>query len=153
MSEITLTVGPDFGLVIFAGFAKIFVGQILSGFVSSARKKYNIAYPQLYAWVRHDGETKEDKEGNEFNQVQRGHQNSIETASGLVFLLIVVGLFYPKYAAACGFLDAIGRLAYGIGYSKSPKMRYVGSLMFLPATLGLWGGALYLGYKLYSGSL
>ncbi len=52
---------------------------------------------------------------------------------------MVVSIFYhPLAAAILGFIYAIGRLAYGIGYGKSPNLRGLGAAILDLAFLALF---------------
>ena len=90
----------------------------------SARKIYDVQYPNLYATPGvHKG-------ADAFNRVQRGHQNMFETMSGVSMMSLVGGLSHPKAAGACGVLYSLGSYFYMQGYSdlnKDVKMaRYTG---------------------------
>merc|ERR1719334_1482191 len=60
----------------------------------------------------------------EFNCVQRAHQNTLEGYPSFLMLLFVGGLQYPKCVAAFGALYQISRVCYALGYySGDPKKR------------------------------
>nr|CAG8646084.1 10889_t:CDS:2 [Entrophospora candida] len=61
----------DFGYVILTGVASIILTVYLSFSVVSARKKYNVKYPTLYAT---NEEAEKDKNKFIFNCYQRAHQ-------------------------------------------------------------------------------
>lgn len=92
--------------------------------VMSARKKYKVEYPLLYA-------PESNKEADKFNSVQRAHQNTlVESYPGVMIQMLVTGLFYPLAAASFGALWAIGRLIYFKGYSTGgPQGRMIGGLV------------------------
>lgn len=116
----------DFSYVIATALATGITSFVLGARVTGARGKFGIKYPQAYAWVHADDKTKAGKAGNAFNNIQRGHQNMIETSAFMYMLLFVNGIVWPKYAAICGTLNWVGRLVYGIGYSYGPQHRYYG---------------------------
>ena len=88
-----------------------------------ARKKYGIKYPNLYAPPGHKNE-------EAFNCAQRAHQNTVEGQAMFLIELVIVGLFYPLFAATCGALYSVGRILYGYGYAtKGPDGRLIGSLI------------------------
>ena len=88
-----------------------------------ARKKYGVKYPNLYAPPGHKNE-------EAFNCAQRAHQNTVESQALFLVELVVVGLFYPLFAATCGALYSVGRILYGYGYAKNgPDGRLIGSLI------------------------
>ena len=88
-----------------------------------ARKKYGIKYPNLYAPPGHKNE-------EAFNCAQRAHQNTVESMPLFLVELVLVGLFYPLFAASCGALWSVGRILYGYGYkTKGPDGRLIGSLI------------------------
>lgn len=82
--------------------------------VSKARKEYGIKYPNLYADRTIDGEIK----ANNFNQVQRSHQNVLEERDFIMLMMIINGFFHPYLAAIFGFLWVTARFIYGIGYAS-----------------------------------
>ena len=89
-----------------------------------ARKKYGIKYPALYAPAGH-------KHEHEFNCVQRGHQNTLESMAWVMLQMCVTGLVYPITAGACGAIWCIGRVIFANGYAaKGPEGRYIGSIIF-----------------------
>ena len=88
-----------------------------------ARKKYGVKYPNLYAPPGHKNE-------EAFNCAQRAHQNTVESQALFLVELVIVGLFYPLFAATCGALYSVGRILYGYGYAtKGPDGRLIGSLI------------------------
>ncbi|KAL3916912.1 MAG: hypothetical protein SGILL_004960, partial [Bacillariaceae sp.] len=55
----------------------------------TARDKCNVQYPNLYATPGFH------KEADEFNRVQRGHQNFLEANDTYAILTLLGGLKYP----------------------------------------------------------
>ena len=90
--------------------------------VIKARKKYDVQYPNLYAPSGH-------KHAKEFNSVQRAHQNTLESMSTVLTQMLIVGLWHPKFAAACGAIWQVGRIVYGLGYALGPDYRKPGGLL------------------------
>eukprot|EP01035_Chromulina_nebulosa_P018630 gene18630-24365_t len=106
---------------------------IMLGFkVSAARSKYRelakekgdvdaeerYSYPKMYA----EGFTEEAKQ---FNCVQRGHQQILETYSQFLVLSLVGGLGYPVTSTLGGLLWVYARLKWAEGYATGdPKNRY-----------------------------
>ena len=80
--------------------------------VISARKKYKIEYPALYAPAGH-------KDEMAFNSVQRAHQNTLESYSLVMLQMMCAGLKYPITSAVCGAIWVGGRVVYGYGASTA----------------------------------
>ena len=114
-----------------------------------ARGTYKIPLPALYAthgmFIEKDGGlNKEEYEsrGVEFNKRQRGHQHMFENVSDAYGLMMLCGIFYPKYAAQWGVAWIAGTLLYGIGYAKQPNFRLFGEALYIPANIA-WIYGLY----------
>ena len=120
---ISIDVPADYKWVLLALVGVFFANQYLVVGVMQARKKYGIKYPNLYAPPGHKNE-------EAFNCAQRAHQNTVESQALFLVELVVVGLFYPLFAATCGALYSVGRILYGYGYAKNgPDGRLIGSLI------------------------
>ena len=78
------------------------------------------AYKNLYATPKHH-----DK-ADEFNRIQRGHQNMFETAMFYVPMSIIAGLEHPCAVGLGGMCYCIGCFAYQTGYSKDAEARNKG---------------------------
>ncbi|RLN97481.1 hypothetical protein BBJ28_00003737 [Nothophytophthora sp. Chile5] len=82
--------------------------------VGAARRKYKIPYPQMYA-------DKDSKNANEFNCVQRAHQNVLENIPVFYALLAtsayVSRVYRPTIAAAAGAVRILGFIVYVKGYT------------------------------------
>lgn len=109
----SLQVPNEYGWVVLgAGVAPFFCNMVLATSVMNARKKYDVQYPNLYAIHGYH------KNCDEFNRIQRGHQNFLENLGVFVTLTLLGGLKYPL-ACAVGcelrrecvrfFLDSKGR--------------------------------------------
>ena len=120
---ISIDVPADYKWVLLALVGVFFANQYLVIGVMKARKKYGIKYPNLYAPPGHKNE-------EAFNCAQRAHQNTVEGMAMFLVELVIVGLFYPLFAASCGGLWSVGRILYGYGYAKNgPDGRLIGSLI------------------------
>ena len=108
----TINAPEGYGYVVLAcGVLPTVVNLLLSGPVMSARKKYNVKYPNLYAVPGFH------KEADEFNRVQRGHQNYLELAPGYTVMSLIGGLENPISVAVGGVLYAVGSMLYMHGYA------------------------------------
>lgn len=107
-----------------------FVNFYLSSKVIVARKKFKIPLPNLYATPG------VHEKADEFNRVQRGHQNIIETISDFKTNSLIAGLYYPKLVAVCGLMHCVGAMLYQVGYSdtkldvRTARLRKGGPLKF-----------------------
>lgn len=63
------------------------------------------------------------EKADEFNNVQRGHQNMLESAVFWIPLSLVAGLHHPLAVAAGGVCYSIGCLSYLSGYTKGAEKR------------------------------
>lgn len=102
-----------------------------------------------------------DEDWARFNNAQRAHYNYIESGTGhVVFLLLLLlivppilaagvlsmlvlgGLYYPRFQSVTAIAYMIGRFMYGRGYVKSgSKGRYPGVLIVDVAAVTLLGTA------------
>mmetsp|Transcript_10886 Transcript_10886/g.30832 ORF Transcript_10886/g.30832 Transcript_10886/m.30832 type:complete len:213 (-) Transcript_10886:129-767(-) len=140
--SLAVSLTPAHGYVALSLVFAIFVHQIyMVGGVARARKKYNVAYPALYA----EGSSKSSLA---FNCVQRGHQNSLEGYAGFLILLLVAGLKYPLTAAISGVVYSLGKVVYFHGYATGdPMKRLRGSFSYF-GLLTLLGCVIRLGFSL-----
>merc|ERR1711916_379166 len=103
--------------------------MLLSGFtvasfggaVMKARKKCGVPYPNLYASIVNvDGKeytnAKSVELASEFNNIQRGHQNALESFAIVIGLALSSGLAAPKAAAVGLLLWTVGARFYCIQY-------------------------------------
>ena len=60
-------------------------------------------YPQFYARVG-DGNCKDQKATDEYNCVQRAHQNTLETTPTFLIMFALSCVYYPFYAAIGGHM-------------------------------------------------
>eukprot|EP00039_Didymoeca_costata_P018235 m.332681 g.332681 ORF g.332681 m.332681 type:complete len:146 (+) comp16988_c0_seq1:60-497(+) len=134
----------DYGLLIGSFASGIIVNFMLSGQVMKARKQMDVNYPHLYAPHGH-------KHEKEFNSVQRGHQNFIESYAIVQFAALYNGIFFPRTASALNFTWAIGRYLYGTGYaSGGPKGRTFGAVLSHIGDLPLFLMSFYTSYMIFS---
>ena len=97
-------------------------------------------------------EEKWKNNGVKFNMYQRGHQHLCETLPDAYALLLVCGLFYPKYAAQWGAMWVIGSIGYALGYSVKPSYRVYGEVFYVPANIGWLYGVFCAARAIYSGT-
>eukprot|EP01083_Nonionella_stella_P123135 370865_1 len=93
--------------------------------VGEARKKYGVKYPSMYADLHH---SKNKKNANIFNCVQRAHQNTLEQQPTFLIFCALSSIQYPLVAGVAAFVWVLARFAYAAGYSSGdPKKRYYGA--------------------------
>ena len=97
----TLTVPNEYGWVVLgAGIGSIVTNIFLSVPVSLARKNLNVPYPNLYAVPG------VHKHADEFNRIQRSHQNYMEMLDSYIAMTLLGGLKYPiACAVGCEYLE------------------------------------------------
>jgi hypothetical protein len=159
----TFTLTPDHAFIFPVAIFCWFINQFLGARVGSARNKYGIKYPHLYASPALENFV--DKKtgvinyelyndaGIKFNNVQRGHQHLFEGNSEAYFLMVLSWIFFPREAAVGGFLFALGSLVYGLGYAISPDKRFLGEAIYFPGFLIWFYCCGKTGYGLYNGTL
>ncbi|ESN98716.1 hypothetical protein HELRODRAFT_67163 [Helobdella robusta] len=112
-----ITVPDGYGYVVLAGIGHVFLNTWLAMKVVNARKKYKIEYPTMYS-----------ADNQDFNCIQRAHQNTLENYPTYLFLLLVGGLQYPKIVAGTGAFYIVCRIIYAKGYyTGEPKNRIYGA--------------------------
>mmetsp|Transcript_52737 Transcript_52737/g.115630 ORF Transcript_52737/g.115630 Transcript_52737/m.115630 type:complete len:144 (+) Transcript_52737:43-474(+) len=131
---------PDeFGYVVITVATSWLMNTFLTVQVAMARKKFNVQYPALYAEKGH-------AHADEFNCVQRAHQNTLESWGPVTILALVNGLVYPVVSAGLFALWQVGRIIYGIGYAKGgPTGRMAGGIISHLGDLPLFLMAFYSG--------
>lgn len=134
----TSQIPPGLGLIAGDVALSLAVHHFYMGYaVISARNKYKIKYPALYAT---SAGTDDKAAVHKFNCIQRGHQNSLETQPIFLASLVMSGLQYPVTAASVGLVYLIGRIIYFNGYSTGlPNNRFKGFIVVAPA-LTILGG-------------
>ena len=118
-SRILLVQVPhEYGLVILGHIGCIFTLQYLGSEVMRARRKFGVFYPDMYA-------PHSNPKAREFNCVQRGHQNALETYPAFVFCNAIAGVRHPLMATTLTMAWCVGRIAYMRGYATGkPDLRY-----------------------------
>jgi len=108
---------PDaYPIAVLSATVVPFITSILmGGKVMSARKEYKVFYPNLYATPG------VHEKADEFNRVQRGHQNMFETLPSVIAMVMFAGLKYPYAAAASSVAYCIGNYVYLLGYADNSK--------------------------------
>jgi len=126
----SLTLPTGFGYVAAAVVGSFAVHHLYMAIgVMGARKKFNVKYPDLYATTEN---CKDEKARNNFNCVQRAHQNSLENQPIFLALLLTAGLKHPITAASAGALYLLGKIFYFRGYSTGdPQKRMQGGLSYI----------------------
>eukprot|EP00484_Ammonia_sp_Unknown_P018143 CAMPEP_0197030016 /NCGR_PEP_ID=MMETSP1384-20130603/9336_1 /TAXON_ID=29189 /ORGANISM="Ammonia sp." /LENGTH=184 /DNA_ID=CAMNT_0042459289 /DNA_START=965 /DNA_END=1519 /DNA_ORIENTATION=- len=115
----------NYGLIGLVMLFNIYILMYLGMNVGRARKKYGVEYPTMYADVNH---SKNRKNANIFNCVQRSHQNSLEQQATFLTVCALSAQKYPLVAGVAAFVVCLGRLAYAAGYSTGdPSKRYRGA--------------------------
>ncbi len=129
---LSIEVPDGYAYVFFTcGMLPTITNFILSGKVMSARKKFSIPLPNLYATPGHH------KEADAFNRVQRGHQHVLETISDFRAASFIGGLKHPLVCAVGGVCYCFGSYMYQMGYAdqsldvKSARLKKGGPLQFV----------------------
>ena len=115
---VQINVAPEYGYVVLAGASMVLVNGWMMAKIGKARKKFGITYPQMYS-----------DDNQEFNCVQRAHQNTLEQLHFFYPTLLVSGLRHPMGAAAAGAIFVVGRIMYATGYyTGEAKNRIPGAM-------------------------
>jgi len=126
-------------LLSLLGVVAVYILQM--SMVISARNRFGILSPRLYAPLGHKFEEK-------FNSIQRAHQNTIEFIPFTIIPAIATALVHPHFTASFVTVFSFGRIVYAFGYAKSPKNRSIGwAISTLGGTLPILGLAGYEGVK------
>jgi glutathione S-transferase len=154
----TVALQPDFAFVLLAVVGIHTTNMVLGLIVGKARKQFKVTYPNLYAtrgdYIGEGGTLDEKawKEGIRFNRVQRGHQQFLETIGDAYILLVLCGLFYPRYAALWAIPFIVGRFVYAFGYRLRAIYRLAGEALYLPAVFAWIYGLYTAGTAIHSGA-
>jgi glutathione S-transferase len=117
----------------------------LAAEVMKARQEFCVDYPNLYATPAYH------KKADEFNRVQRGHQNFCENLPLFLVLSLAGGLKHPIVASAASVLHSVGSVLYMKGYAdntldvktarykKGGPIKQLGLLAALGSTVSLIG--------------
>eukprot|EP01045_Picozoa_sp_COSAG04_P007649 COSAG04_NODE_404_length_14877_cov_7.858371_9_plen_170_part_00 len=98
-----------------------------------ARRTFGVDYPNLYAYAGGEHVYNHKKGAGEsltpglgqqaaddYNAVQRAHQNTVENQPLFLALLLFGSLGFPAIAAGLGLLWLLARVAYSAGYYRAP---------------------------------
>lgn len=97
--------------------------------VNSARAKYNVPLPALFA---SDSEVAADPRKRIFNCVQKSYLNFNDHMPAYFAAALVAGVEYPKAVAVGTLVWLFGRFFYHVGYSTGdPAKRVTGALSTL----------------------
>uniref|UniRef100_A0A5K3G0W6 Glutathione S-transferase 3, mitochondrial n=1 Tax=Mesocestoides corti TaxID=53468 RepID=A0A5K3G0W6_MESCO len=129
-----------YGAVVLVGVGSFAMHMFLASRVVKARKDFNFPCPNMY-----------HPNNDEFNCIQRAHQNYLEVLPLFLMGLFVGGLHCPVGAAVLGSTYLAGRIFYYRGYtSGDPKNRKQGVFGFV-AFMGLIAmNAFFGGLHLYA---
>ncbi|XP_065194137.1 glutathione S-transferase 3, mitochondrial-like [Sycon ciliatum] len=117
-----ISIAQEYGYVVLTSL----LGSLLVNFfliynVVAARKKYDVKYPALYSPTNEN-----------FNCVQRAHQNYLENLTFFLVSGLVAGVVHPIPATACNVIYLIGRIVYALGYyTGDPEKRSRGGFYIL----------------------
>jgi glutathione S-transferase len=111
---VSISIPPEYGWVILgAGIGPVLTSMYLGGQVMGARKKFSVEYPNCYAVPGYH------KNADEFNRVQRGHQNFLEGSDQYMFMTFIGGLKHPIACAIGSVLYVVGSVLYQKGYADT----------------------------------
>ena len=110
----TLSIPSTYGYTILTcAVLPAITTNVMGAMVMSARKKYNVPYPNLY------GTPGFHKQADEFNRVQRGHQSSFEVITSFTALALLGGVKHPITAAVAGIFFCVGNVLFLMGYADT----------------------------------
>jgi glutathione S-transferase len=138
-----------YGYVLLSvGVGSFVVTTLMGGPVMAARKRFAVPYPNLYATPGYH------KQADEFNRVQRGHQNMFESLPQVMAMTLIGGLKYPTTNAAGFALYLLGSYLYLKGYAdtsldvkmaryqRGGGLKWLGVLWAMGSTISLAGSML-----------
>jgi glutathione S-transferase len=145
----SVNVPSDYGYVVLAvGVGSFIVPTLMGGAVMKARKEFDVQYPNLYATPGYH------KKADEFNRIQRGHQNMFESLSSVSIMTLLGGIQYPRINAGGYVLYLLGSHFYLKGYAdttldvkmaryqRGGGIKWIGVLCSLVSTVSLGGSML-----------
>ncbi|KAJ1728640.1 hypothetical protein LPJ72_005375 [Coemansia sp. Benny D160-2] len=131
-----IVIGSNFGYTVFAAIGITLQCFVAAESVSSARKKYNVNYPDNGGGRYSDKLSDEDWVA--FNNVKRTSDNYLEQVGMVLVALVLAGLYQPKLAASFGAVYMLGRFAYTRGYvAGGAEKRLYGAYIALFAFTGM----------------
>ena len=146
MSFVSLQIPQHYGYVILTCVVGPFVtSNVMGAVVMSARKKFGVDYPNLYATPGFH------KDADAFNRVQRGHQNMFEALPLFIAAALIGGLKHPIAVAVEGILFCLGSYLYQAGYAdtklapekarhqKGGPIKYIGVFGTIGAAISVAG--------------
>jgi glutathione S-transferase len=142
----TFTLPSSYGYTLLSCTVLPFItSTVMGGMVMQARDKYSVPYPNLYATPGFH------KQADEFNRVQRGHQNLFETLPIFIALALVGGIKHPLTATGAGILYCLGNVCFLCGYAdtsldvklarykKGGALKHVGFLVAMGTCISIAG--------------
>jgi glutathione S-transferase len=144
----TIKVPDKYGYVILSCVVvPLFSFFYMGGSVMKARKEFNVQYPNLYATPGYH------KQADEFNRVQRGHQNMLESWTTFTAASLLGGLMHPIAVSIFGILYSAGNILFLAGYSDAKldvaTARFKKGGKYIISSLGvLFVSNVYFSYKL-----
>lgn len=119
------TLHADYGYVILAASATVFLNFWQMRKIGGLRKSLGIKYPLMYS-----------EKHPEFNCAQRVHQNTLENIPFFLVTLLLGGLRHPCLAGGFGGVFLVGRVIYSLGYySGQPEKRIPGAIITMLGAL------------------
>eukprot|EP00542_Grammatophora_oceanica_P011180 CAMPEP_0194028224 /NCGR_PEP_ID=MMETSP0009_2-20130614/2257_1 /TAXON_ID=210454 /ORGANISM="Grammatophora oceanica, Strain CCMP 410" /LENGTH=151 /DNA_ID=CAMNT_0038667557 /DNA_START=69 /DNA_END=524 /DNA_ORIENTATION=+ len=142
----TMEVPDAYGYVILGcAVLPVFTNLYMGGPVMKARSKFKVPYPNLYATPGYH------KQADEFNRVQRGHQNMFEMITSFTALSLLGGIKHPIVTAVGGVFFCVGSVLFQIGYAdtaldvktarykKGGMLKWIGLFLPLGTSISLAG--------------
>jgi uncharacterized membrane protein YecN with MAPEG domain len=81
----------------------------------------------------------------DLNNHQRAHLNFLESVASVITMLLVSGLYFPRFSFTVALVNTVARVAYAYGYiTGGARGRLVGALtadavMFVLLVASVWG--------------
>eukprot|EP01121_Diplochlamys_sp_Union-15-3_P009858 TRINITY_DN2710_c0_g1_i1.p1 TRINITY_DN2710_c0_g1~~TRINITY_DN2710_c0_g1_i1.p1 ORF type:complete len:151 (-),score=18.27 TRINITY_DN2710_c0_g1_i1:14-466(-) len=111
-----VTLTSEFGWVLLSAIAVVFHLALTGVAVGGIRRKLGLKYPDMGSG-RYSA-TLSDKDWETFNNYQRAHYNYIEGIAVILVLLVVSGIFYPRWSSLWTVVYIVGRQLYSMGYQS-----------------------------------
>ncbi|KAI9218586.1 hypothetical protein BC828DRAFT_388204 [Blastocladiella britannica] len=138
----TVTIAPEYGYVILGATTILLHYVKTSTYVTAARKKYGVKYPDMGSGLY--ANKLSEKDWIAFNNAQRVHGNYLEELPTAITLLLTSGLFQPTIAAAGAVSYILGRELYTRGYvANGPEGRARGFAFKYPPLFAWLGITVY----------